>query len=415
LTDRAFAPRGLPPFAYLFISMTGGISGGFVTVTLGHTLSAMGVPVAQIATLISLAVLPSTLRFLIGPVIDLTLTPLKWVAICAVSIFVSMSVIALTPLSIKAMPTVDLLALILGFAGNAKVCAVAAAMAATSRNDQRGAIAGWTNAGGLGGAGLGGGAGLWLAVHAGGVPVAGLLLAAAGVILVLPVFWLRVPPIDHGSGVAAKVAEILVVLWRFLRTRKGMLVVIVLLIPCSEGAAIHLLPAVAKDWGVSADMVALFTGLLGAVGTMPGCVIGGYLCDRFPRRVFYAWAGLAFAASEAAMALAPHTPPWFGVMVLLNAFTLGLGFAGIAAVIYDCLGERAVATVITVLSSLCNIPLVTMTVVVGRVQTAHGSNAMLATEAAAAVISLAGYGALAWLWKPAPLGEAIPAKAFSVE
>ena len=92
------------------------------------------------------------------------------------------------------------------------------------------------------------------------------------------------------------------------------------------------------------------------------------------------------------MALAPHTPPWFGAMVLLNAFTLGLGFAGITAVSYDCLGERAVATVITLLSSLCNIPLVAMTVVVGRVQTAHGANAMLTTEAAAAVVSLTGYG-----------------------
>jgi MFS transporter, PAT family, beta-lactamase induction signal transducer AmpG len=403
LTDQAFIRRGLAPFFYLPISMTGGIAVGFVVITLGRVLSDKGVPVAQIAGMISLTLLPSTLRFLIGPFIDMVLTPLRWIVICIVAIFASMALMAFTPLSIKAMPMVDLLAFLLGCASNAKGCAVAAAMALTTPNAQRGAVAGWVNAGTLGGMALGGGAGLWLAVHAGGVPVAGMVLALAGTLLMAPAFWLRTPPIDHGSGAVARVTEILVVLWSLLRTRKGVLVAIVCLIPCSVGAAIGLLPAVARDWGASANMVALFTGLLAGLATIPGCVLGGYLCDLFPRRAFYVWASVAFAASEAAMALAPHTPFWFAAMVLLNAFTLGLGYAGVGAVMYDCLGERGAATVNTVLGSLSNIPLVAMTLVVGRVQTDHGSNAMLMVEALVAVVAIAGYSALAWLWKPADL------------
>jgi len=403
LTDQAIAPRGLPPFVYLFISATGGVASGFVIVTLGYLLSTKGVPVAQIAAMISLTLLPSTLRFLVGPVIDLALTPLNWVAICAVAIFASMACLAFTPLSVKAMPMVDILAFVLGCTSNAKGCAVAAAMARTTDNAQRGAVAGWSNAGMLGGTSLGGGAGVWLAVHAGGAPVAGMVLAVAGAVLILPTFWMRMPPMVHPAGLGAKVREIAGVLWDLVRERRGILVALVCVIPCAIGAATNLLPAVAGDWRASANTVALISSLSGFT-IMGGCVLGGYLCDLYPRRVVYAWSGLAFAATEAAMALAPHTPAWFSAMVLVNSFALGLGWAGIGAVIFDCLGARAAATVLTVLGSLCNIPLVAMTLVVGGVQTAHGSNAMLMVEAVAAVISLAGYAALAWLWKPGAVG-----------
>ena len=402
MTEDAVALRALPPFFYLFTSATGGIVAGFVVITLGNVLSTKGVPVAQIAGMIGLTLLPSTLRFLIGPLIDLVLTPLKWIAICTVAIFISMLALAFTPLSIEAMPMVDVLAFILGCTGNAKICAISAAMARTTDNARRGAVAGWSNAGMLGGSSLGGGAGLWMVTHVGGVPVAGLVLAILGAVLILPAFWMRMPPLVHSPGVTPKLREIGGVLWALIRVRRGILVVLVCVIPCAVGAAMNLLPAVARDWRASANMVALFTSL-GGLAVMAGCILVGYLCDLYPRRIVYVWSGLAFAVTEAAMALAPHTPAWFAGMLLVNNFALGLGYAGIAAVIYDCLGERAAATVGTVLGSLCNLPLVFMTVVVGRVQTAHGSNAMLMVEAVVAVVVLAAYSALAWLWKPAPV------------
>src|SRR5437870_4322534 len=80
------------------------------------------------------------------------------------------------------------------------------------------------------------------------------------------------------------------------------------------GAASNLFGAIAGDWRASADLVAVVTGMLGGLASVPGCIFGGYLCDRFPRRTFYIFAALANAGGEVLMALAPHTPFWFAAM-----------------------------------------------------------------------------------------------------
>ncbi len=405
MSEQAPEVRGLAPFLYMLLSAPSGIAAGFVGVTLSNTLRAHGVSVPALAGLSSLVLLPSTLRFLIGPFIDLSLTSVRWCLIWMVGIVVFLIAMALTPLTPASMPPLDGLGLCLGVAVNAKGCAIAAAMAQTSPIEHRGAIAGWNNVGNLSGAGLGGGAGLWIVGHAGGAPVAGVILAGVCALCILPIFRLRAPPLVHQTGLKAKSVEIGQVLLALLRTRAGVLVCLASVIPCALGASTGLLPAVAGDWRASSDEVALITGALSGLATAPGCILGGYLCDRFPRRIVYIWAGVACAAAQAAMALAPHTPGWFAGMALVNAFVLGIGFAGISAVIYECLGEIGAATVNATLGSVCNIPVVVMTMIVGQVQAAHGSGAMLMTEAVAGFVSIAGYAVLAYLWKPAPRSD----------
>jgi PAT family beta-lactamase induction signal transducer AmpG len=397
--------RALAPFWYMLLTAPSGIGLGFVSVTVAPTLKTHGVGVGAIATLLALTTLPSTLRFLIGPAIDLSLTTLRWVWITMVGIVAGIAVIAVTPLGPQTMPLLDLLGLLLGIAVNAKSCAVAAAMAETSPIGDRGRIAGWANVGSLGGAAIGGGAGLWIAVHLGGVIVAGAVLAAACVICILPILWLRTPPVHQGESLVARAGDVGRAIVQLMRTRAGVLVAVASVIPCSLGAAAGLFPVVAGDWRASPDMVALYTGVLTGVATAPGCILGGFLCDRFPRRVVYIWAGVAYAVTLTLMAFAPHTPAWFAAMVLVNAFTLGIGYAAIQAVIYECLGDVGAATINAVLGSVVNIPVVAMTVVVGRVQADHGSNAMLLIKAVAGFVSIAGYAALAWLWKPAAAGD----------
>ena len=100
------------------------------------------------------------------------------------------------------------------------------------------------------------------------------------------------------------------------------------------------------------------------------------------------------------MAWAPHTPLWFAGMVLGNGLLLGAGYSALSAVQFDCLGPRSAATVASVLGSLANLPLVAMLPIVGWVQTRHGSTAMLLCEAGVALVSVAGYAALAYAWRP---------------
>jgi putative MFS transporter len=152
-------------------------------------------------------------------------------------------------------------------------------------------------------------------------------------------------------------------------------------------------------------------GAVTGVANLPGCVLGGYLCDVFPRRTVYVFSSLACAGAEAAMAWGPHTPAWFSIFVVLNAFLLGLSWAAVAAVVYEQLGARAAATVAAVLSSISNLPVVIMLAVVGAAQTRHGSSGMLLVEAACGVVSMLAYALVAWAWKPRPAVDLQPAAA----
>ena len=392
--------RGLAPFLFGALASPGGIAQGFVSVTLSYVLRRHGVSVAEIAGLVGLNLLPQTWRFLIGPVLDMSLSSARWYMICVAAMLVCLLAMAAAPLTSAATPLLDGLALIMGVGLAGGSSSIAAAMAQTTPDARRGAVAGWVTTGNLGGIGVGGGAGLWLATHAGGPMAAALALIAIGLVCAAPILWVRVPPRMPGVALTVQATTLGRDFWALLRTRRGVLAALVVTIPASLGAASNLFAAVAGDWRASADLVAMVTGVLGGLAAVPGCVLAGYLCDRFPRRIVYIWVALACAAGEAAMAWAPHTPLWFAGMVLGNGLLLGAGYSALSAVQFECLGPRSAATVASVLGSLANLPLVVMIPVVGWVQTRHGSTAMLLCEAGVAVISVAGYAALAYAWRP---------------
>jgi MFS family permease len=400
MSDEGQRVRGLPPIVYMLLALPGGVCAGFVGVELSYMLRHNGVSVAVIAGLLGLALLPQTWKFVIGPLLDMSLSSKRWYVIWILALVVDLLAIAMTPPTSAAAPLLGILALIGGTAAAAAGISITAAMATTTPNARRGAVAGWLTVGNLGGSGVGGGAGLWLAIHAGGPIVSASVLSVVCLLAASPVLWLRVPPRAPGVPLTDQARALGRDIWMLLKTRRGALSALVVVIPAALGAAGNLFAAVAGDWHASADMVAGVTGVLGGLATAPGSVIGGYLCDRLPRRIVYIWAALACAAGEAAMAWAPHTPLWFAVMVLSNSFLLGVAFSALSALIFECLGVASAATTYALLGSLSNLPLVVMMSVVGWVQTKQGSTNMLLTEAAIAVVSIAAYAALAYLWQP---------------
>jgi MFS family permease len=189
------------------------------------------------------------------------------------------------------------------------------------------------------------------------------------------------------------------------------LTILLVTLPAALGAATSLLSGVAGDWHASADLVALMLGVVGGLANLPGCLIGGYLCDRFPRRTVYVLAALACALGEAAMALGPHTPAAFCVFVILNAVLLGAAWASVSAVVFDQLSGRGAATVASVLSSFANLPVSVVTLIVAGFETKHGSTGMLLAEAGIAVAAMAIYGLVAAVWRPAARPRLMPAAA----
>jgi predicted MFS family arabinose efflux permease len=219
---------------------------------------------------------------------------------------------------------------------------------------------------------------------------------------VLPVLLTRIPRLTTAERLTARMALIAADVWRFVRTRDGALAIAVLLSPAAIGGATGLLAASSHAWQASSDLVALVCGALSGLAAAPGCVAGGYLSNRFSARTVYVVGALIFAAGEAAMAGSPHTPATFAGFVLLNAFLLGVANGAYLALIYGCLSNRSVATLGSLLASLGQVPVTLVTLIVGRVATAHGANAMLLVEAGLGAASMAVFALLVWFWRPAP-------------
>ena len=400
MADQQDEARGVAPPFYALFFLPNGLTTGFVSITLGYVLSQHGVSVAAIAGIVGLRLLPETWKFLMGPVLDLSLSSRLWYLICVIAAAACLLSFALFPLTASSVPVLDVLALLAGVASTAASSSAVAAMALTTPNEKRGAIAGWGQTGNLGGVGVGGGLGLWITTHAGGLTVAALVAAAVCLLCATPMLLMRVPRRPPGVALKAQAAGVGQAVWALLRTRTGVLVMLAVTLPAGLGAAANLLPAAAGSWRASADLVAVVTGVLGGLASVPGCIIGGYLCDRFPRRTVFMGSAVICAIGEAAMAAAPHTPFFFAAFVLGNAVLTGVAWGAVAAVIYDCLGRTGAATVASVLSSLCNLPVAVVTVLIGWVQTRHGSSAMLLTEAGLGAASVAVYGLVLWFWRP---------------
>jgi MFS transporter, PAT family, beta-lactamase induction signal transducer AmpG len=397
----------MPPPLYGVLFLPTGISTGFVTVALGYVLAQHGVGVAEIAGLVGLRLLPETWAFLAGPLIDSCLTSVRWYVLSVVALAICAVGFAFLPLQAAASGMLAALCLATGISAVLSGSAAAAALALTTDNSVRGASAGWRQTGNLGGIGLGGGGALWLATHAGGLRVAGLVLAVIYLLTIWPFLIVRVPTVPRGATVRRAALLAVGALWALLRTRPGILAAIAVTLPAGVGAAANILPAVADDWHASADVVASVTGVLAGIASIPGCITSGYLCDRFPRRTVFMYCALLGAVAEGLMAFAPHSPAGFAALVLVNSVFTGLAYGSVVAVIYDRLEPSGAATINGVLNSLSNVPVVLVTMIIGAVQARSGSISMLLAEAGLGVVSVAMYAALVTMWRPPAVGPVL--------
>ena len=399
---------GLPGPVLMVLLLPGSLTYGFVTVTLGYVLAQHGFSVAVVAGLGALVLLPQMFGWLVAPVVDVTLTPRRWVLIGGVG--AALALVAVGFLRIDPSTANMLRSLC---AAAALFCAlqggaVLAAMAAMTPASKRGPMAGWAQTANLSGTALGGGAALWLATHAGGVRTACLALAGMTLLACAPIFALRIPAREVETRLGARVQATATDIGRLMRSRAGVLAVMSQVLPAGLGAAVGLLPPVARQWHAGADLVALVSGVLRGLATAPGCLLGGYLCTRWRHRTVYMSASLVFALGEAAMAAGPRTPLAFAAFTIGEAFVLGVAFAGLAAIAFDVLDPRTAATVSTFLIGVSNIPLVVVDVIIGRAETTGGASAMLLTEAALGVVSVAAYASVASLLRSSP-ALAVPA------
>jgi MFS transporter, PAT family, beta-lactamase induction signal transducer AmpG len=398
--------RSTSPATFFVLVLPHGISAGFVNVTLPFVLTRAGFPVALTASVVAIGISSNLWRFLWGPVADLTLTLRRWYVVGLLAAAASLLLLGVVPFRQSAFGVLMTLVFVSQVAATFVVLPVGGLMAHTVETGEKGRAAGWYQAGNLGGIGLGGGAGVWLASHFSVAIAAAALTVAMVACAAALAFVPDVRPLVD-TPIGRRMIEIGRDFRELLRSPIALLVTILVMSPIGAGAATNLWSAVAPDWRATPDTVALVTGALSGIVSALGCVMGGWTCDRIGRWWAFFGSGAVMAGIAIVMAAAPHTPVAYNIGVLFYAASTGLSYAAFSALLLYAIGRGAASTKYATLSSLGNLPTTYMTAFDGWVHDRSGAAGMLNAEALLGAGSIV-LGLIALKWIVGVRGRASP-------
>ena len=385
--------RAPHPFLFLVLFMPFGAVPGFLTVALAYELSKKGISTSDISIVVGLSYLCLIFKWLWAPLVDTLFTRKIWYVgstlVCGLGLwFAGHSAMGEHP----SLVLISLALTVSNFTSTLLAMAVESLMAASVPDHQRGRAGGWSQAGNLGGQGLGGGLSLWLIQNAGfSDGAAGAALGLACALCCLALFWVddSRPLLKVGGhvevaghlGVMANLRAIGRDLWDLLRSRIGVLALMICLLPIGSGAAQNLWSPIAGEWHASANVVAFVTGAMSGVISAIGCLAGGWICDRMDRRTAYCGFGFLLVLTAIGMALCPRTSNQYIFWTSAYNFDVGLCYAAYCAVVLEAIGRTAAATKFSFLSAVSNAPIMLMTFVDGAANERWGTNGMLWTDA----------------------------------
>jgi MFS family permease len=182
--------RSIHPATCTALIVPFGAVSGYVGVVLACYAMKRGLTVEEGATLVASGLLPHTWKFLWAPVVDTTWSRRTWHLVSAVLCVLGMALLGAIPLGGGTLDVLRGVVFLLNLATTTLGMAVEGPMAHLSTPQEWGRVGGWFQAGSLGGAGTGGGLGLWLAHHLPEPWMAGAGLAALFAICALPIMYM---------------------------------------------------------------------------------------------------------------------------------------------------------------------------------------------------------------------------------
>src|SRR5438105_7324423 len=256
--------ESIRPFLFFFLDLPSGISSGFASITLPFVLTQTGLHVAGTSATFAHGVSAKLWRFLWGPVADLTLTARRWYLIGLITTAATLFLLSVIPLRTSSSGLIYAVVFISQVASTLVMLPLGGMMAHTVAEEAKGRAAGWYQAGNLGGNGIGGGAGVWLASHfskeaAGGTLAVAMLASAAAIYFASDV------RIVASEGLAARMRILWQDIYSMVRAAVPLFTIVLVCSPIGAGAMNNLWSSVAPDWSAGPDTVALVTGILNGV------------------------------------------------------------------------------------------------------------------------------------------------------
>lgn len=399
MTDTIPASANTPrshshPIVFMFLVLPFGVISGYISVTLAYLFGKEGISIESIASLSAAAIFINVAKFLWAPLVDTTLTLKKWYVLSCIVTAAGLLGMGLLPIRESSIVPLIIVICVGNVASSLLGTAVSGLAAHDVPEEMKGRVSGYYNAGNLGGAGLGGGAGLWLAENMTNNWMPAAILGVSSMFCCFGLFYVHEHPSTiRDLKVGKTIANLFKDIWNTLKARMGILAMILCFLPLGTGAAQNVWAAIAGSWNAGPHTVEFVTGVMSGLITAGGCLLGGWVCDRANRQMTYVVFGLLSAICAVGMAYSPHTEMMYIIWTSVYAFILGLCYAAFSAFVFEIIGKGAAGTKYTIFSSLSNAPIAIMTIVDGWAYTYYGKigkgpEGMLDVEAACGIIGI---------------------------
>ena len=391
--------RTCPPFVFFFLHACTAWPVGVVGLALSSSLVRAGVSVQSVGSIIAANSFAFTLEFVWAPMVDSSLTRRRWFAVGVAAMCACLIALLVAPWRAVEVPLLTGLAFCAASGAAIAAVAVKGAMAYEIPPARLASASAYYAAGGTVSKAIAGGGTLWLLTHlssrplAAGVSVGVALLAGSWIVRVS-----RTKSLPW-RGVSAALVSTVADLWRFIRTPGGILVAVMCVIPFGCGTEAGLIGAIAREWEVTPDQLASF-GLLTALSTTAGAMVGGWFSMRFGSWHAYVLFGWLLIALVVGFAWSPRTPLWFLVVELVYRAVATASYATLLGIVMKAIGKGAASTKAAVLWSLTNLAFAYPTLIEGAVHDRNGTVAMLLTDAGLGIASFGVLLTLAAVLKP---------------
>ncbi len=408
--------------AFFFLYVTEGLPLGFTATAIATQMRRQGVGPAQIGVFVGTLYLPWGWKWLVGPFVDVFYSDRlgrRRMWIVAMQVLMAMMLLASMPVDYAAqIKLFTFLILILNVFGATQDVAIDALACGVLKEEERGLANGLMFAGAYVGQAIGGAGVLLLAKYVG---FNSTFLFVAACILSVTFFvalGLREPkmgtrPKAHGSWFRAAVLDIrnysVKAVKAFFGTRAALVGLVFALLPAGAySLSLALQSNLAVELGLSDSKIALLA-LVCTIISAVGCVVGGFLSDRFGRRRMLALYLVGTAVVTGFLAVAMRRQGWimpidprmpnrpipptalitsFWVANIVYSVFQGLMYGTRTALFMDICTPAVAATQFTAYMAMLNLVIWYSAIWQGRAIEAWGYPATLTLDAAAGLVCI---------------------------
>lgn len=385
-----------PPVWLLgFANLPLGLTGGLALLTMPQWLAAQQVPEPIIAEMTTLALVPTFLVFLLGPIFDIWFSRRTY-AMASTLVAACGAFGALVAGSNLALLGAAMVCSLLGAAANAM--AIGGWFGTVIEKEKDATLGAWMNIANIGGFGLIAAVGMAM-IRALPAPAAGAVLAVPVLVPVLIYLRMTAPPPDRRLA-RESFGPFFKDLGALLRRPIVLQTLLLFAVPDASFALTNTLGGLGGDYHASEGLVSAIGGAAGIGAGLIGSLLVPPLARRAPARALYLGIGFLGAVFTLSLVIAPRTPTLFAIALTGQDIAQSAALATVNVVALQSLGRDNpfAATQFGLLTCASALPITYMQLIDGHAYGAGGLSLMYLADGGLGLLACALMSVLLARW-----------------